>query len=109
MGGGSGNPVRVSAPLGVTVSPSRLEGVKLVDDGGGISIIFGGGQDAEFAVAGLEDGDADHEGGGEVPATGVSGAVGLRRVPAAVLEAGTPEQTFVARSQTGQLGVGGVL
>jgi hypothetical protein len=39
----------------------------------------------------------------------VGGAAGLRRVPAAVLEAGTPEQTVVARSQTGQLGVGGVL
>jgi len=66
IGGGSGNPVRVSAPPGVTVAPSGLEGVELVDDGGGIAIIFGGRHDAEFAVAGLEDGDRDHQGGGEV-------------------------------------------
>jgi len=50
-----------------------LEGVELVDDGGGIAVIFGGGQDAEFAVAGLEDGDGDHQGGGEIPGLGVSG------------------------------------
>ena len=54
------------APLGVTVARSRLDGVELVDDGGGIAVIFGGGQDAEVAVVCLENGDADHEGGGEV-------------------------------------------
>jgi len=27
----------------------------------GSAVIFGGGQNAEFAVAGLEDGDADHQ------------------------------------------------
>ena len=41
--------------VGVTVAPSGLEGVELVDDGGRIAVIFGGRQDAEFAVAGLED------------------------------------------------------
>jgi hypothetical protein len=68
MGGGSENPARISAPPGVTVAPSGLEGVELVDNGGGIAVLFGGGHHAEFAVAGLEDGDADHEGGGEIPA-----------------------------------------
>jgi hypothetical protein len=45
MGGGSGNPVRVSAPPGMIVAPSGLEGVELVDNGGRIVVIFGGGQD----------------------------------------------------------------
>jgi hypothetical protein len=35
MGGGSGNPVRVSGPPGVTVAPSGLEGIELVDVGVG--------------------------------------------------------------------------
>jgi len=30
-----------------------LEGAELVDDGGGIAVIFSGRHDAEFAVAGL--------------------------------------------------------
>ena len=68
MGGGSENPVRISAPPGVSAAQSGLEGVELMNDGGRIAIIFGGRHEAEFAVAGLEDGDADHEGGGEVPA-----------------------------------------
>jgi hypothetical protein len=64
MGGGSENPVRISAPPGLAVAPSGLEGVEFVDDGGGIAVIFGGRHDAEFAVAGLKGGDADLGGGG---------------------------------------------
>ena len=33
---------------------------------------FGRPHDAVFAVAGMKGGDADHQGGGEVPATGWS-------------------------------------
>ena len=38
-------------PLGVAVAPSGLEGVELVEDRGGIAVIFGGGQlDADNAA-----------------------------------------------------------
>lgn len=51
-------------------APSWLEGVEFVDDGGRIAVIFGGQHDAVVASVSMEDDDADHEGGGEVPAVG---------------------------------------
>jgi hypothetical protein len=64
--------VGIPPPPDVIDAPSGLKGVEFVDDGGGVTVIFGRRHDAVFAVAGMKDGDADHQRGGEVPATGVS-------------------------------------
>src|SRR3546814_18994161 len=43
-----------------------------MNDGGEFAVIFACGHDAHGAVAGLEDDDGDHEGGGEAEGEGVS-------------------------------------
>jgi hypothetical protein len=47
-----------------------LERVEFVNHGARISVIFGGQHDAIVASVSEEDDDADHQGGGEVPAVG---------------------------------------
>ena len=60
------------AQYGVAVVPSALERVKLMDDIGEIAVILDGWHDPVFAIVRAEEGDAGHQGGGEIPATGVS-------------------------------------
>ncbi len=50
---------------------SGLKGFELVDARCGVAVIFGRRHDAIFPVPGVKDGDADDQGGGEVPAMGV--------------------------------------
>ncbi len=52
----------------MALRPFMVGRVEFVDDGAGIAVIFGGQHDAVVASASMKDDDADHEGGGEVPA-----------------------------------------
>jgi hypothetical protein len=60
---GDGEPM--STPPDESFAPSRQEGVELVHDEIEVAVVFARRHEAE-AVAGLEDDDADHQGGGEV-------------------------------------------
>jgi hypothetical protein len=86
---GSENPGEIFLPPARAIGASGLVGVELVDDGGGITVIFGGRHNAELTVSGLEDDNADHQGGGEIPGAKVSGFEGLRHCFGSYLEAGT--------------------
>jgi hypothetical protein len=68
-----------------------------MDDRCGVAVIFGRRHDAIFAVAGMKDGDADHQGGCEVPATGVSDRKGLRHRSGSCLGGGDHPRATGAR------------
>src|SRR6266446_1866776 len=78
------SPILDSAPPRSPLAGSGLEGVEFMEDAGGIAVELGRGHDAEVAVAGLENGDADHEGRREIPCPRVGGFEGLRHHPAPV-------------------------
>jgi hypothetical protein len=78
-----GAPASDSVPPGIRCR-SGLEGIEFVEDSRGIAIELGGRHDTEPAVTGLEYGDADHEGGREIPCAGMSGFEGLWHLSAPV-------------------------
>jgi hypothetical protein len=53
-----------------------------------IAVIFRGEHDAEIIVAGAEDDNAIHQGGGEIPSASESGVEGLRHCSAPVFGRG---------------------
>jgi len=74
----------IPAPPNSSLARLGLERVEFMEDAGGIAIELGRGHDAEVAVAGLENGDADHEGSREIPCPRVSGLEVVRHRPAPV-------------------------
>ncbi len=68
-----------------------------MDNRCGVAVILSRQHDAVFAVAGMKDGDADHQSGGEVPATGVSDRKGLRHRSGSCLGGGDHPRATGAR------------
>lgn len=68
-----------------------------MDDRCGVIVIFGRRHDAVFAVASIKDGDADHQRGGKVPATGVSDRKGVRHRSGSCLGGGDHPRATGAR------------
>ena len=58
------------------IRPVSREGIDLGDDGVIVAVIFRGGHHAHGAVAGAEDDDGDHQGGGETGGVGVGSCEG---------------------------------
>src|SRR6266568_4732783 len=75
-------PAAWAAPFGSAAH--NLPGIIFMKDAGGIAVELGRRHDPEVAVAGLKNGNADHEGRREIPCPRVSGFDGLRHCPTPV-------------------------